>query len=123
MSTIFLIDENLSPSLIIQLKKLGYNAVAVRDTGLRGAEDQVIVQWAQKNNAIIITCDKDLGELWYWYVGEKTGVIVLHPRFQSLKGQEKVIEYLHRTGLLKHPQLFKALIIASDHHHRLRISS
>ena len=60
MSTIFLIDENLSPSLIIQLKKLGYNAVAVRDTGLRGAEDQVIVQWAQKNNAIIITCDKDL---------------------------------------------------------------
>lgn len=122
MPKTLLIDENLSPSLVLKLKHLEYQAQAVRDIGLRGAEDTAIVQWAKDNDATIITGDRDFGELWYWYYEGNIGIIILRLTSQSLKAQEKVIDYLHRMNLLKHPHLTKALIISSEHHHRIRIS-
>ena len=122
MSTLFLLDENLSPHLIFKLQELGYKAICVRDVGLVGAEDKMIVEWAQKNHAVILTGDKDFGELWYWYYGGNLGVIVLRLAFPSLEYQGKIMEYLHRKKILKHPDLSKVLIISSDHHHRIRIS-
>ena len=48
----FVIDESLSPLLVQKLRYLGYEAVAVREIGLRGAMDIDIVKWAQQRNAV-----------------------------------------------------------------------
>lgn len=122
MSILFLIDENLSPLLVGKFEQLGYKAVAVRDIGLRGADDTKIIQWAKEHNAVIITGDMDFGELWYWYYAGLIGIIVLRLHSQSLLGQEKIIDYLERMSVLKDSNLDKALIIASEHHHRIRVN-
>ena len=44
----FLIDESLSPQLATFMKKLGYDAVSVREVGLKGCSDIQIIEWAQK---------------------------------------------------------------------------
>lgn len=44
----FLIDEALSPFLAGFLQELGYEAVAVREVGLKGKSDREIVAWAKK---------------------------------------------------------------------------
>lgn len=44
----FLIDENLSPLVAFHLRKCGYRAFAVRDLGLKGKSDEVILAFAIK---------------------------------------------------------------------------
>ena len=117
----FLVDENLSPLLIFKFRQLGYQAVSVREIGLQGKDDSSIAQWAKEHKTIIVTGDRDFGELWYWYYAGKLGVIILRLNSQSLEGQEKILDYLHKTDLFKHPSLSQALIISSEDHHRIRV--
>jgi len=49
----FLIDEDLPRSLKSELIKRGYNAIDVRDVGLRGQSDDKIYKYAQKNRMIL----------------------------------------------------------------------
>lgn len=58
----FVIDAQLPPFLAQTLRELGHDAVAVRDVGLREAEDEAIWQYALENDAIIVTKDEDFPE-------------------------------------------------------------
>jgi predicted nuclease of predicted toxin-antitoxin system len=55
----FLIDAQLPPALAQWLREAGYPAQAVREVGLREAEDGSIWAHALKTSAIIITKDED----------------------------------------------------------------
>lgn len=58
------IDAQLPPSIAIWLtEKFGVSAVALRDIGLRDAEDAKIFEAARLANAIVITKDSDFVEL------------------------------------------------------------
>jgi predicted nuclease of predicted toxin-antitoxin system len=59
---VVLVDENLSPTIIAQLKSEGFNiATPLRNQGLK---DPLIIDWALKNNAIVVTNNiKDFREL------------------------------------------------------------
>ena len=63
MKHLFLVDESLSPNLASKLIQLGYSAKPVREIKLKGSDDIKIVEWAIKNNAIIIAGDLDFGEM------------------------------------------------------------
>ena len=58
----FLVDAQLPPSLAAALREGGYDAVALREVGLRDAEDPVIWQYALQNEMAIITKDEDFAE-------------------------------------------------------------
>ena len=130
----FVLDENLSPKLADTLCQLGYLTKPCREVQLLGKNDFIIVEWAIKNNAIIITCDREFGELWYWYYSgklnnptdkldnpaDKLGIIVLCLSSQSLEGQKKVIEYLHRERVLLRSDLVHCLIISTESRYRIR---
>jgi len=116
----FVLDENLSPKLADTLCQLGYLTKPCREVQLLGKNDFIIVEWAIKNNAIIITCDREFGELWYWYYSGKLGIIVLCLSSQSLEGQKKVIEYLHRERVLLRSDLVHCLIISTESRYRIR---
>ena len=58
----FLLDENLSPSLVRHLAPL-YDAVHVRDAGLRGHSDRDVWSWARVNVQAIISKDSDFADL------------------------------------------------------------
>ncbi|MBS3156594.1 DUF5615 family PIN-like protein [Candidatus Woesearchaeota archaeon] len=119
MKQLFLLDENLSPLLAEKMGKLGYNAKAVRNAILKGAEDTEIVKWAIKNKAVIITADLDFGELWYWnYYGE-VGVVVLRVKAYNLESQYKVIKFLHDNDVLK-KDIRNSLIVSTSNRYRIR---
>ena len=55
----FVIDAQLTPALAKMLVAQGYEAVHVRDLGMRDAEDTEIWNYALEHNGIIITKDGD----------------------------------------------------------------
>ena len=118
---LFLIDEDLSPLLAMRLKQLGYDAKAVRDINLKGVDDFKIVEWAIKNNAVIITGDKDYGELWYWHYYGKAGIVVLKLKSYVIESQYKTIEFLHRSNVLKNEKIKNSLIISTSNRYRIII--
>lgn len=72
----FLADENIEYPVITFLQKMDVDIIAVRDI-LRGATDSVIVEYAFSNNLIIVTSDKDFGELTFRLKKRNCGVILI----------------------------------------------
>ena len=116
----FLVDEDLSPILATKLNQLGYKANSVRDIKLKGADDINIVEWSIKNSAVIITGDKDYGELWYWHYHGELGIIVLKLKSYRIEYQYKVIRFLHENNVLKNEKIDRSLIISSLNKYRIR---
>lgn len=58
----FLVDAQLSPALAQWLREAGYEAQAVRDAGLRDADDSEIWRQAHANGQVIITKDEDFAQ-------------------------------------------------------------
>ncbi len=58
------LDAHLSPRIAIWIQdELGHKAVALRDLGLRDAEDTQIFNKGQEERSIILTKDKDFAEM------------------------------------------------------------
>ena len=120
MKRLFLVDESLSPILAEKLRELGYFAKSVREVGLKGSDDITIIEWAIKNNAVIIAGDLDFGELWYWNFRTKVGVIVLRIKPYIIKMHLLVIKYLHEHNILNSDKIINSLIIAGQNKYRIR---
>lgn len=58
----FLVDAQLPPALAQWLQEAGQDAQAVREVGLREAEDGAIWQYAQAQGQIVITKDEDFAQ-------------------------------------------------------------
>ena len=59
----FLIDNALSPELARILSDAGHDAVHVRDYGLHGAEDLVILERAGIEDRVVVSADSDFAML------------------------------------------------------------
>ncbi len=77
----FLADENVAPEVITALVKRGFDIIAVRDES-PGAPDTAIVEWAIKEQRIILTHDGDFADLRRFPPQEHSGVIFLRLRNQ-----------------------------------------
>lgn len=58
----FVVDAQLPPALARVLREAGHDAQAVRDLGLRDAEDSGIWEYALSHQAAIVTKDQDLAD-------------------------------------------------------------
>jgi predicted nuclease of predicted toxin-antitoxin system len=83
----FLVDVGVGRKVEQWLHKNGFNAKAVRDIDAI-ARDADILQLAASEGRMIITMDKDFGELVYNSGLPHSGVLIL--RLDDAKGQEKV---------------------------------
>ena len=59
----FLLDQNQSPLLVGPLTVAGHDGVHVRDLGMSRAADRVILDYAVKDQRIVLSGDTDFGEL------------------------------------------------------------
>ena len=80
----FLLDANLSPSIVTRLRQqLEIDVISLIDEGLGFLSDNEVVSYARAEHRIIITLDEDFGEIYYRRERNAIGVIFLRLKDQS----------------------------------------
>jgi predicted nuclease of predicted toxin-antitoxin system len=97
-----LIDEHLSPGLVIRCAQKGLYAVAVAHVGLSGRQDEVIWRYALENDFIVVTANtRDFTNLLDIDIDLHPGVIMLREGSLSRDEQWHRLE-LALDDILKH---------------------
>lgn len=78
----FLLDENIGKKVALFLQQLGHTASRVREIN-PGIDDYLVLELAVSKDAILITSDKDYGQLVFKERLPHTGVIFLRLQNQS----------------------------------------
>ena len=86
MALKFLVDVGVGRVVENVLRSLGYDTKAVRDIDPR-AKDSDILAIAVREERMVITMDKDFGELVHKLSKQHTGVLIL--RMEDARGVEK----------------------------------
>jgi predicted nuclease of predicted toxin-antitoxin system len=89
----FLVDECTGPGVARWLSSKGHHVVSVYDD-MRGASDTEILEYAFKNGLILITNDKDFGELVFKHSMKHTGIVLLRLSDQRKENKIDVLEKL-----------------------------
>lgn len=71
----FLVDENLGKRFADVMNRHGYSSLFVGDV-IRSAPDEKILSFAEKENLVVVTDDKDFGELVFRLKKPAKGVIL-----------------------------------------------
>jgi predicted nuclease of predicted toxin-antitoxin system len=73
----FLIDENVSRTVIRELRKAGQDVLSVKES-MRAAKDEDLIARARLEDRILVTHDKDFGELAFRLgVTSSSGVVLI----------------------------------------------
>src|ERR671924_7627 len=73
----FLVDANLPRSTAACIRKCGHEAVDVRDIGLGQSPDSDIARHAQQEKLVLITRDKDFGDVRNYSPANYAGIVAL----------------------------------------------
>ena len=115
----FLVDENLSPALAHWLRGQGYDAEAVRDAGLKGADDKEILKYLLATERILITSDLDFGAFFYGRSFGSFGVIIIRGA-EDTEAVQEILKNLDEEGVLSDTRLTHSLIVVSEKGYRWR---
>lgn len=72
-----LADENIAASTIKMLKKRGYDLKDRNDLKFTGKKDEFIINLAKSRNRVIITLDKDFGNIIRHPLRSHSGIILV----------------------------------------------
>ena len=87
MATLYIADENLDRNLVFALRGEGIQVISIFEDH-RGVSDTEVIEIANKNDAVIITEDKDFGELTYSFKIKNRGIVLI--RLSGLPNDEKI---------------------------------
>jgi len=69
-------DENCDFSLVVDLRLAGYDVVSIAER-MRGADDETVIELARSERRLLITEDKDFGQLVFATAKQNSGVILI----------------------------------------------
>lgn len=94
----FLIDVNLGRKFTNLLQQAGYDAIFAKDLMLSISDEEILTK-AENEERVVITNDKDFGELVFRLHKTSSGVILLRTlTTDSKKRFDLVKEILHRAN-------------------------
>ena len=73
----FLTDEDVPRSTARVLRDAGFDAVDVRDVGLRGKSDSEVFTFAQQEGRLLITCDLGFSNILNFPPSQSRGILVV----------------------------------------------
>jgi len=101
------------------LEQHGYDVKDIRDCGLREAGDEKIYEFAQSEEAVILTGDKGFGNILRFPLGRHFGIVVVH--FPNEMPTTEINRYLLERLSDLSPDDFKGnLIIMEPRKMRIR---
>jgi predicted nuclease of predicted toxin-antitoxin system len=114
-----LLDMNLSPDLIDDLRSGGWEASHWSRVGLVSASDHTIMHWARNNDYVVVSHDLDFGDILASSNSNKPSVILV--RTQDLLGED--LSGAICAALEQHQEMLAigALIIITLHKMRVRV--
>ncbi|OGD66973.1 hypothetical protein A3F08_00170 [Candidatus Berkelbacteria bacterium RIFCSPHIGHO2_12_FULL_36_9] len=112
----FLVDENTGIKVSHFLSEQGYDSVSATEKFL-GFTDKVILKKAEQEKRIVITNDKDFGDLIFYHGLNSRGVVLLRLVDESVQNKIKIIKIL----LEKHQDKIKGnFVVVSENNIRVR---
>lgn len=93
-----LADENLHAGIIQGLRRANFEVIFAPDIDLAGHKDREILEYAEKNDLLVISGDKDFGGLIEFGILWGMGKVMLL-RYRILNTDrivENIVEVLHR---------------------------
>jgi len=119
MNLCFLIDEDLPRSTAKMLAAAGYEALDVRDIGLRGAKDREIFACACQRNTVIVTADIGFASFGYLSFVSHAGIILLRlPAGISIKETNEILLLALRNLSVK--EIANNIIVVDQRKIRIR---
>lgn len=109
-----LADLNISIKTVEFLISLGIDIKRI-DKSL--SKDQDVIELAQKENRIIITFDKDFGEIYYFHKEKSITVIVLSVEDQTAEAVNLLLDRFF--SLISDAKITNKLIILYEHRYRI----
>lgn len=107
----FLIDENVGQSVIKYLEREGYDIIVATSDEFKGREDLTLLDYAFRENRILITNDKDFGYLIFHQKLPTRGIILFRFTEESPSFKIAALE----TMLSKEAfQILNHFIVASE---------
>lgn len=73
----FLTDEDVPRSTARILRDAGFDAVDVRDVGLRGKSDALVFAYAQREERLLISCDLGFSNILKYPPSQNVGLLVV----------------------------------------------
>jgi len=73
------LDENIPAELLDDLREAGHEVDSVREEGLAGAPDPVVLEQARAEGRVLLTLDKGIGDLRAYPPGRFAGIVLLRP--------------------------------------------
>ena len=117
--TVLVIDENLPRSLAPALEQLNYTAKDVRDHSLRGKPDEEIYQFAQHEEAVLVSGDTGFSDTLRFPLGKHYGIVVVRLP-NELSAEKRVQEIVRAFTDLKGISLKGALVVITPGKVRIR---
>ena len=112
----FVADEGIDAQIVTRLRQEGYSVWYVAEMS-PGISDTTVLDLANQENAILLTFDKDFGDLVYRQRRVFKGVILLrlHGHTPDQKA-ELVVEMIQKHG----PELLRAFTVLTPQKVRIR---
>ena len=109
----------MSPQTVKLLRKLGYDVKGVAEAGLKGCEDDEVVNFAARENRIIITNDLGFGSVYYFSKRGRVGMIILRVHPPTVEEVNCVLRDFLRKVNLEKERLTKCLIMLNRRRYRV----
>ena len=114
----FIVDESAGRAVSDYLREIGYDVIAVREV-MPQADDQIILNRAARERRVLITNDKDFGELVFRNGHVHHGVLLLRLQDESPANRVRIV----KAVLEQYAEpLKKYFIVATERRVRIRQS-
>jgi len=107
----FLLDECIGPVVARWLQNLNHDVISIYDTN-RGIDDQQVLQKAVRENRILITNDKDFGDMIIRKKKKHCGIILL--RLEDERSANNKVAVLSSLFEKYVKELSNAFVVVSE---------
>ena len=112
----FVTDENVEPAIDQWLRTLGHDVLSIRDS-FAGIDDDEVLKHASESGRVLITYDRDFGEMVYRQGMMHNGIVLLRMSSCSVPVR---LAHLQSVWPLVCDRLIGAFIVVADNRLRIR---
>jgi hypothetical protein len=114
----FKLDENLPVELLDDLREAGHEADGLRDEGLIGAPDAMVLELVKRERRVLLTLDKGIADVRAYPPHAYAGIVLFRPPATG-RGMTLLFVRRHLPSLLER-ELTGRLLVVTDRGIRLR---